>query len=93
MKFPSIETADGRRAYAFLALLGGAVVSTALTIWFIILLRHSAGFVFWLAIASELNTIICLTGMSALLVRRSYSISRDKLEINDRGEAFEGVSP
>jgi hypothetical protein len=86
MTLPDINTPDGRRAWAFIALVGDAMVSTAFLIVYTVMLRDKAGFVFWLAMCAELNAVISLTGLSALLVKRSYKVSRDSLEISDGDE-------
>lgn len=86
MNLPPIETPGGRKSWAFLALVGGAMVFTvfaAVSVW---MLRDKAGFIFWLALAAHVHIIVCLTGLSALLVRRSYKVSRDAIEIDDGGE-------
>jgi apolipoprotein N-acyltransferase len=83
---PSIETPEGRRGWALIALVGGAMTFTlfaAVAVW---MLRSSAGFIFWLALAAHLHVLVCLTGLSALLVKRSYKVSRDSIEINDGSE-------
>lgn len=83
MILPDLSTPDGRRAGAFLALVGGAMVNTLLAVLFIYLLRDKAGFLFWLALCHQALTLVCLTGLSALLVKRSIKLTRDGAELTD----------
>jgi hypothetical protein len=92
MTMPDLNTPDGRRAGAFLALLGGAIVNTVFAAVFIYLLRDKAGFLFWLALCHQALTLVCLTGLSALLVKRSIKITREGAEFNDQAEAAQFVA-
>lgn len=90
--FPPLASADGRRAWALLALVGGSAVMTLVVVWSIWLIRDQAGFVFWLALAAHLHILLALTGLSALLVKRSIYVSRDRIEINDAARAADQVA-
>jgi hypothetical protein len=87
MNLPDISSPGGRKAWAFLAMVGGAMVFTlfaAVGVW---LVRNSIGLSFWLAVLAHAQVFVVLTGLAALLVKRSVKISRDSVEIDDKGEA------
>ena len=86
MKWPDIETADGRRAWAFAAIVGGCIVFTAFAACGVFLVRKSAGLSFWLALAAHAQILVGLTALAALFVRRSIKVSRDSIEIDDKGD-------
>lgn len=86
MKLPSIETPDGRRAWAFAAIVGGCITMTLFAAIGVYLVRGSAGLSFWLAVAAHGQIAIGMTGLLALFVRRSVKVSRDGLEIDDKGD-------
>lgn len=76
-------TRDGRRAWAFAALLGGCVTMTlfaAVGVW---LVRGNVGLSFWLALAAHAQILVGLTMFGALFVRRSIRIDRAGIAIND----------
>jgi hypothetical protein len=76
-------TPDGRRALAFLAILGGCVTMTifaAVGVW---LSSGNATYSFWLAMAAHAQIAIGLTGFGALLWKRTIKAGRDGLEISD----------
>lgn len=83
MKLPDIETSDGRRAWAFGAMVGGCIIFTAFAAVGVYLVRASAGLSFWLALAAHGQVLIGMTGLAALLVKRSVKISKDGAEITD----------
>ncbi len=84
MKLPPIHTHDGRRAWAFLAIMGGAMVFS-LFIWIALwLLRDQAGFVFYLAIAAHIQVLVGMTALGFAMGRRlQASVTRDGVTIND----------
>jgi len=84
MSLPNISTHDGRRALAFLAIMGGAMVFS-LFIWIALyLLRGHPGFVFWLALAAHAQVFVGMTALGYAMGRRlQASISRDGVSIND----------
>ncbi len=84
MKLPNISTHDGRRAWAFLAIMGGAMVFS-LFIWVALyLLRDQPGFIFYLAIAAHLQVLVGMTALGFAMGRRlSVSANRDGVTIND----------
>lgn len=86
MKLPTIMTPDGRRAWAFAALVGGAMTFTVFAAFGVWRLRDVAGFTFWLALAAHAQVFVVLTGLAALLVKRTVSVGRDGVSIDDKGE-------
>jgi hypothetical protein len=87
MRLPPITTPDGRRAWAFAAIVGGAIVMTIFAGYGVYLVRESKGMILWLALAAHGQIVICLTGLIALFVKRSVKVSKDSIEISDQGEA------
>jgi hypothetical protein len=86
MKLPPILTPDGRRAWAFLALLGGCAVMTAFAAIGVYIVRNDSGLSFWLAMAAHVQIIVGMTGFGALLYKRTIKAGRDGVEISDQGE-------
>lgn len=84
MKLPPILTQDGRRAWAFLALLGGSIVMTLFAAAGVYIVRQDAGLSFWLAIAAHVQILIGMTGFGALLYKRTIKAGRDGVEISDQ---------
>lgn len=87
MKLPPIETHDGRRAWAFLAICGGAM-AFSLLIWIALyILRDQAGFVFWLAMAAHVQVLVGMTALGWAMGRRVLiNVSRDGASVDDRGK-------
>ena len=84
MKLPSILTPDGRRAWAFAALVGGAMTFTVFAAYGVYMVRNVAGFTFWLALAAHAQVFVVLTGLAALLIKRTVSVGRDGVTIDDK---------
>lgn len=85
MKLPDILTPDGRKAWAFMAIVGGCVVFTLFAAVGVYLVRESAWFAFWLALAAHAQLLVGMTALSFLLGRRaSFKISRDSVELDDK---------
>lgn len=81
---PDIMTPDGRRALAFLAIVGGCMVFTAIIIWSVWMIRDHAGFVFWLALAAHVQVLVGMTALGWAMGRRLLaSATRDGVTIND----------
>ena len=87
MKLPPILTPDGRRAWAFLALLGGSIVMTLFAAAGVYIVRRDAGLSFWLAMAAHVQILIGMTGFGALLYKRTIKAGRDGVEISDQGDS------
>lgn len=86
MKLPNILNPDGRRAWAFLALLGGSIVMTLFAAAGVYIVRRDAGLSFWLALAAHVQVLIGMTGFGALLYKRSIKAGKDGVEISDHAE-------
>lgn len=87
MKLPSISDGDGRRAWTFLALVGGAMVFTVFAAVGVFLVRQFASYSFYLALAAHAQVALVLLSLGALLVKRTISAGRDGLTYADHGEA------
>lgn len=84
MKLPL--TPDSRRAWAFLALLGGSIVMTLFAAAGVYIVRRDVGLSFWLAIAAHVQILVGMTGFGALLYKRTIKAGRDGVEISDQGD-------
>ena len=76
---------ESRRAWAFMAILGGCVVMTLFAAVGVYLVRGEAKLAFWLALAAHAQILVGMTALSALLVRRTVKAGRDGIEITDNG--------
>lgn len=83
-RWPDIMTPDGRRAWAFVALVGGAITFTGFAAVGVWLVRMAPGLSFWLALAAHAQVFVVLTGLAALLIKRTVRVGRDGVEIEDR---------
>lgn len=81
----NLLTPDGRRAGAFLAILGGCIVFTSLAAVCSYLLRLRADYTFYLALAAHAQILVGMTALGALLVKRSIKVGREGIEIADAG--------
>lgn len=87
MKLPPITTPDGRRAFAFFAILGGCIVMTAFAAVGVYLVSGDVKLSFWLAIAAHAQILIGLTAMGWVLGRRmQFEASKDGAKLNDGGD-------
>lgn len=90
MNLPSFNDAEGRKAWALLALIGGAQTFTLFAAYAVYQLRGSPGFTFWLGLAAHAQVFVVLAALAWLLgVRRSIGVSDDGIEIKDNGAAVE----
>lgn len=83
MNFPDILSHDGRRAWAFAAIVGGCVIFTifaAVGVW---LVADNAEYAFYLALAAHAQILIGMTALAALFVRRTIKVTRSGVEIAD----------
>jgi hypothetical protein len=85
-------TPDGRRAGAFLAVLGGCIVMTLYAAAALTLVRGNATYALYLGLAAHLHVLLGLTGFAALWVKRSFKATRDGIEITDTTEAAQTVA-
>ena len=85
IKIPPIDTHDGRRAWAFLSIVGGSIVFTCLIMASVWLLREHAGFLFWLALAAHAQVFIGMSAIGWAMGRRAViSVTRDGTSVDDR---------
>ena len=84
MNFPDINTPDGRRAWAFIAMVGGSITFTVFAAVGVYLVRNYAGLSFWLALAAHAQVFVVLSGLAALLIKRTVKVTRDGVEIDDK---------
>ena len=87
-----VETAasDRRRNWGLIMLAGGGMAMTlfAAAALAVLYIRHAPlHFVFYLGLAALGLVGVVLTGFSALLVKRTFRVSRDGLEYQDTGDA------
>ncbi len=86
MILPDIATHDGRRALAFLAIIGGCMVFTALIIASVWLLSAHADYLFYLALAAHGQVFVGMTALGWAMGRRLVaSATRDGVSIDDGG--------
>lgn len=84
MKFlRHLLTPDGRRAGAFIVVLGGAITMTLYAAAVLYLVKGDTEKAFWLGIAAHVHILLALTAFAALWVKRSIKIDRDGLEVTD----------
>lgn len=76
-------TPDGRRAGAFLVVLGGCIVMTLYAAWVLCIVSGNAKYAFWLGLCAHLHVLLGLTAFAALWVKRSIKASREGIEISD----------
>lgn len=85
-------TPDGRRAWAFIALVGGCMVFTVFAGVGVYLVRTHLDYAFYLALAAHVQVLIGLTGIGALLIRRTIRVGKDGLDISDQDAAATGAA-
>jgi hypothetical protein len=84
MILPGIETHDGRRALAFLAIMGGCMVFTLVSIAVLYMLRGHADFVFYLGLCVHLHILVGMTALGWQMGRRlNVNAGRDGVTLND----------
>lgn len=93
MKLPDIMTPDGRRAWAFIALVGGSITFTLFAAVGVYLVHDVAEYSFYLALAAHAQVALVLLGLAALLVKRMMRIGRDGIEIEDKHESTSDEEP
>lgn len=77
---------DGRRALAFAALVGGAMVFTVFAAAGVWLNRNNEENSFYLALAAHAQVFAVLCAIGALLVKRTIKAGPDGIEISDHGK-------
>lgn len=87
MSFPPIDTHDGRRALAFLAILGGCVVMTlfaAVAVW---LVSGHVLYSLYLGLAAHVQILVGMTALGWAMGRRVRAeVGRDGAKIDDSGD-------
>lgn len=80
------DRGERRRDWALIITSGGGMVMTAFAAVCLFMIRENAGLVFWLAIAAMLQIFAIFTGLIGLLVKRSFRISKNEINISDFNE-------
>ena len=80
---PPLTTPDGRRAWAFAAIMGGCVVMTLFAAVGVYLVRGDPKLSFYLALAAHIQILIGMTAVAAQFVKRTIKAGRDGIEISD----------
>jgi hypothetical protein len=87
MRFPTILDSNGRKAWAFLAVLGGCVVMTLFAAVAVYLVSGNAAYSFWLGLAAHAQIALGLGVFGAQFVRRTIKAGKDGIEIADAVDA------
>lgn len=94
---PPLTSPDGRRAWAFAAIMGGCVVMTLFAAVGVYLVRGETQLSFYLALAAHAQILIGMTALSAQFVKRTIKAGRDGVEISDNviqdGDTVEITKP
>ena len=86
MTFPDITTHDGRRAFSFLAILGGCMANSLYICVVTYLLRDHAEYLFWLAQAANGLLLVGMTALGWAMGRRvQLRGGTDGVSIDDGG--------
>lgn len=86
MIVPPIHTHDGRRAWAFLAVVGGCMVFTAMAIFGAWLVRDNPEYTFSLALAAHGQAFVGMGALGWAMGRRQVSsATKDGITFDDRG--------
>lgn len=86
MILPDIATHDGRRAWAFLAILGGCMVQTLHLFAITWALRGEAEYLFYIALIDAVLLFVGFTALGWQMGRRLIaSATRDGVSIDDGG--------
>lgn len=83
MNIPSILSPDGRRAWAFASILGGSMMMTIFAWVVLYIVRDSKGLAFWMGMAAMAIIFTCITGLIAMFVKRTISVTRDGVSVTD----------
>lgn len=90
-RWPDIQTPDGRRAWAFIALVGAGMVFTMFAGFAVWNLRHHAEFSFLLGALAHLQIFTVIGALSWVLGRRMLaSATRDGVNFDDRPHPEQG---
>ncbi len=87
MSLPRIDTHDGRRAFAFLAIFGGCLTFTVFAAVGVWLVRNHPGLSFWLALAAHAQVFLGMSALGWAMGRRmAGKATRDGVEFDDRSK-------
>ena len=93
IKLPTLENAAGRRAWAFLAICGGAMAFSVFIWVSLYLLRDHAGFIFWLALAAHAQVLVGMTALGWAMGRRvNISVTKTGATVDDTAHAEQDVA-
>lgn len=79
-----LKNAEGRRGLAFCALIGACGLMTAYASLALYLVKGVAEYVFYLGLAAHAQLFVATTGFMALFVKRTFSITRKGVTIQDQ---------
>lgn len=80
-----IMTPDGRRAFAFAAIVGGCMIFTAIIMWSLWMLRDHAEFLFYLTLAAHAQVFVGMTALGWAMGRRmNINAGRDGVTLSDQ---------
>ena len=83
--FDHILTPDGRRAWAFLAILGGCIVFTVFAAVGVWLVSGDLRYTFFLALAAHVQILVGITALGWALGRRmQLDVGKDGAKISDQ---------
>lgn len=88
---PPFDTHDGRRAWSFLAIWGGAMVFTVFAAVGVWLVSGNALYSLYLALAAHAQILVGMTALGWAMGRRvNVEVTKDGAKLNDSGgEAIE----
>lgn len=94
MNMNYLLSADGRRAAALIFLTAGGAVQTAYAAWALWMVRENEQYAFFLGLAAHLSTLVVLTGLAGLLVKRMLkaSVAGSTFEASDAADAPPSVT-
>lgn len=78
-----LSNREGRKAAAFLAILGGCVIMTVFAAVGVYLVSGNAKYSFYLALAAHIQVLIGMGAFSAHFVNRTLKAGKDGIEISD----------
>jgi len=84
MKLPPLDTHDGRRALAFLAIWGGCVTMTGFAAVGVWLVSGNAEYSLYLALAAHGQLLVGMTALGWAMGRRvNVEATKDGVKLND----------
>ena len=87
--FRALTDPEGRRGWALIAMVLGGVALTTYSAFALYLVRRNENFAFYLGLAAMVSVDIVLTGLGALLIKRTIkgSVLGNSFEISDEQTA------